>query len=65
MTFDFIVDFDGPLKANRKYIIAYIDGYSLKYKTFETTAINEETAINNLYAAMGDFDHCIISVKGV
>ena len=45
------------------YYITYIDGHSLKYKEYRTTATCKEDAINNLYIDCGDFDHAIITVK--
>ena len=47
------------------FIVAYIDGHDLKYKTFKTTAGNPDEAVRNLRASYinGDFDHAIISVS--
>lgn len=49
----------------RKYTIRYVDGYDLKYKTFETAAETEDEAISKLWESYknGDFDHQIISIE--
>lgn len=44
------------------YYILFIDGHSLKYKEYRTTATCKEEAINNIYLDWGDFDHEIINV---
>lgn len=51
----------------KKFEIAYIDGHDLKYKTFTTTAQDEENALKNLWNnyKSGDFDHQIINVKEI
>ena len=50
-----------PVKKHR-FRICYIDGFDMKYKTFETEAENKEEAIHRLWTEHipeGDFDHQI------
>lgn len=53
--------------GKKKFVIRYIDGHDLVFKSFETMAGSKEEAIELLkayYADFGDFDHAIISVEG-
>lgn len=55
------------VNSHKKHLfrIAYIDGYDMKYKTFETEAESKEKALDRLwgkYKDMGDFDHQICEV---
>jgi len=49
------------------YRINYIDGFDLRYKSFETIAENEDTALSALLAkyTWGDFDHQIVEIKRI
>ena len=47
---------------NNKYMISFIDGHDLRYKTTEISATDEKTAVNTLFELYGDFDHQIIGV---
>lgn len=46
------------------YRINYIDGHDLRYKSFETIAKDEESALSNLWASYtnGNFDHQIVEI---
>lgn len=48
----------------KHYLINYIDGHDLKYKSFETDADDRDSAIRHLWDSYqnGDFDHQIIEI---
>ena len=46
-----------------KYIVQFIDGHDLKYKTFRCTAENQQEAISKMFDVYGkNFDHHVIDV---
>ena len=47
----------------KKYIVRFIDGHDLRFKSFETEAENEAMAVLNVYELFGDFDHWVSSVE--
>lgn len=51
----------------KKYAIAYVDGFDLRFKIYVTNAENEDDAVDALYKAHsdGDFDHQIIEIKDI
>lgn len=52
--------------AHNEYVISYIDGNDLRYKSFATVADSQEKALKNLwksYEGIGNFDHRIIEIK--
>ena len=53
--------------GKKKFVIRYVDGHDLVFKSFETMAGSKEEAMGLLkasYAGSGDFDHAIISIEG-
>ena len=55
----------GEGKRMNAYRVNYIDGYDLRYKSFETMAQSKKEAVSNLWATYkdnGDFDHQIIEI---
>lgn len=49
----------------KKFIVRFVDGYDMRFKTFETEAIDEANAVHKVYELFGDFDHWVSSVEEV
>lgn len=47
----------------KKFIVRFIDGHDLRFKSYETEASDEADAVYKVYDLFGDFDHWISSVE--
>lgn len=47
----------------KKFIVRFIDGYDLRFKSYETEASDEANAVLRVYDLFGDFDHWISNVE--
>ena len=47
----------------KKYVVNFIDGHDLHFKSYVVYAENEQMAVTCVYRLFGDFDHWISSVQ--